>query len=77
MAIDNKYGKIDIPGIPDDEPVFVIVAQDKLAPEAIKGYSSIAYSYGAPKEFVSRVVSVADQFSAWQQDNLELVDLPD
>ena len=29
MAISTKYGKIDIPNIADDEPIFVLRAQDR------------------------------------------------
>lgn len=38
MAIEKKYGKLDIPGIPDDEPVFVIRAQDAYALDTLRDY---------------------------------------
>jgi hypothetical protein len=31
MAVSTKYGKVDIPKIGGDEPVFILRAQDKLA----------------------------------------------
>ncbi|UCD78894.1 MAG: hypothetical protein JSW26_26415 [Desulfobacterales bacterium] len=31
MAISGKYGKLDIPKIGEDEPVFILRAQDRLA----------------------------------------------
>ena len=31
MAVSGKYGKLDIPKIGEDEPVFILRAQDKLA----------------------------------------------
>lgn len=38
MAIEKKYGKLDIPGIPDDEPVFVLRAQDAYALDTLRDY---------------------------------------
>ncbi len=48
MAVSGKYGKIDIPGIEEDEPVFILRAQDKIASAAIEMYRSLAVSHGAP-----------------------------
>lgn len=47
MAISGKYGKIHIPKIGEDEPVFILRAQDKLAPTAIEMYKLLASSHGA------------------------------
>jgi hypothetical protein len=47
MAISGKYGKIDIPKIGADEPIFVLRAQDKLADAAIMLYQTLASSHGA------------------------------
>jgi hypothetical protein len=47
MAISTKYGKIDIPNIADDEPVFVLRAQDRLAGHAIEMYRSLAASHNS------------------------------
>ncbi|MGB5159415.1 hypothetical protein [Desulfobacterium sp. N47] len=43
MAISGKYGKIDIPGIGADEPVFIIRAQDRLAVPAIEMYCALTF----------------------------------
>lgn len=48
MALSGKYGKIDIPKIGGDEPVFILRAQDKLAKFAIEMYRVIAASHGSP-----------------------------
>ena len=48
MAISGKYGKIDIPKIGKDEPVFILRAQDKLAEAAIEMYKSLVASHGSP-----------------------------
>lgn len=47
MAISTKYGKLDIPKIGADEPVFILRAQDKLAEPAIEMYRILASSNGA------------------------------
>jgi hypothetical protein len=41
MAIDKKYGTISVPGIPDDEPIFILRAKDSLAVPAITNYSKM------------------------------------
>ena len=48
MATSSKYGKIDIPKIGQDEPVFILRAQDKLAEATIEMYKSLAASHGSP-----------------------------
>ena len=48
MAVSGKYGKIDIAKIKEDEPIFILRAQDKLAVYAIELYRALAASHGAP-----------------------------
>jgi hypothetical protein len=47
MAISGKYGKITIPKIGENEPIFILRAQDKLAEAAIGMYHLLAASHGA------------------------------
>ena len=47
MAISGKYGKINILKTGEDEPVFILRAQDKLAVAAIGMYRLLANSHGA------------------------------
>ena len=47
MAVSTKYGKVNIPKIGDDEPVFILRAQDKLAETAIGMYKLLAASHGS------------------------------
>jgi hypothetical protein len=47
MAVSTKYGKVNIPKIGDDEPVFILRAQDKLAAAAIGMYELLAASHGS------------------------------
>lgn len=48
MAISGKYGKLNIPKVGADEPVFILRAQDKLADTAIEMYRLLAASHGRP-----------------------------
>jgi len=48
MALSGKYGKINIPRIGEDEPVFILRAQDKLAEPAIEMYRALVTSHGSP-----------------------------
>lgn len=63
MAISMKYGKVNIPKIAEDEPVFILRAQDKLAESAIEMYRLLAASHGSRVvESVSRDV---ESFRRW------------
>ena len=46
MALSGKYGKLSIPRMGDNEPVFILRAQDKLAETAIEMYRLLAASHG-------------------------------
>lgn len=47
MAVSGKYGDLRIPRIGDDEPVFILRAQDKLAEPTIEMYRLLAASHGS------------------------------
>ena len=47
MALSGKYGKISIPKIGDDEPVFILRAQDRLAEGMIEIYKVITSQHGS------------------------------
>ena len=46
MALSDKYGRVDIPRVGADEPVFILRAQDKLAGPTIEMYRLLAASHG-------------------------------
>jgi hypothetical protein len=48
MAISGKYGKVSIPKIGDDEPVFILRAQDILATATVEIYKVLLESHGSP-----------------------------
>lgn len=63
MAVSGKYGKIDIPKIGADEPIFILRAQDKLAEAMIEIYRTIiaAHDPGMTKGLNSEI----DRFRRW------------
>jgi len=48
MAVSGKYGKVRIPKIGEEEPIFILRAQDQLAVYAIEMYQLLTASHGAP-----------------------------
>lgn len=48
MAVSGKYGKLNIPNIGENEPVFILRAQDLLAKAAIQVYQLFASSHARP-----------------------------
>lgn len=73
MAQDKKYGFIDIPGIPDSEPIFIIRAKDKSAPQSVEQYANTAIINGSPAEHGAAARQVAAEMRQWQDDNPDLV----
>ncbi len=62
MAKDAKYGQLEIPGIPADEPVFVLRAQDAFAGAMIRSYRELRHSAGAIPDSVNLSIG---RFDAW------------
>jgi hypothetical protein len=63
MAVSGKYGKINVPKIPDDEPVFILRAQDRLAEAAIGMYRLLAASHGS--ELAASLEKEITSFRNW------------
>jgi len=63
MALSGKYGKIAIPKIGDDEPVFILRAQDILATATVEIYRVLLESHGSP--MVKDVAQEVQVFKHW------------
>jgi hypothetical protein len=63
MAVSGKYGKLNIPKIGADEPVFILRAQDKLAETAIDIYRALAASHG--RQLAKDLQKEIDAFKKW------------
>jgi hypothetical protein len=71
MAIDNKYGRLDIPGIPENEPVFVLRAQDSFALPTIIYYKMLVSGLGRLEDkMVSGLSRTIYGFSKWAERKL-------
>ena len=46
MALSRTYGKVNIPMIGENEPVFILRGQDALAQSAIEMYRLLAEAHG-------------------------------
>ncbi len=64
MAISTKYGKVNIPKIGDNEPVFILRAQDKLAEPTIGMYRLLTASHGS--KLAASLDKEIDNFHRWQ-----------
>ncbi len=64
MAISGKYGKLNIPKIGADEPVFVLRAQDRLAEAMIEIYRVIVASHDSP--MAKEVAKEVEKFRTWK-----------
>ncbi len=64
MALSGKYGKVDIPGIAAEEPVFILRAQDVLAAPVIRMYQLLAESHGRP--LAGELDKQLESFRKWQ-----------
>jgi hypothetical protein len=64
MALSTKYGKVNIPDLGEDEPVFILRAQDELALPAIEMYRMIAVARGAL--IAVRMNNEMDKFRKWK-----------
>jgi len=57
-----EYEKADL-----DEPLFVLRAQDRLAPQVVRLYALVCTTHRVGPEKVESVRGVADQMDAWQK----------
>lgn len=60
----------------DDEPVFIIRAQDILAPQAVAAYAALARKLGL-EHFAQDVEAHAVELMQWQAANASRVKVPD
>ncbi len=63
MAVSGKYGKLDIPRIGEDEPVFVLRAQDILAEPTIEMYQLLVDSHEC--QLLPDLDEEIDNFRQW------------
>lgn len=69
MGHDLKYGRISTEkgDIPDDEPVYLLRAQDSAAVAAILAHKLDAQEKGSPLAFLVGVDEAVRSFESWQR----------
>ena len=75
----DDYQQIQDPSgkIPEDEPVFLLRAQDKTAPAVVVHWALQAQLVGAEKEVVDSALDQAKAMSKWQREHgMKTPDLP-
>ena len=55
--------------IPEDEPVFLIRAQDAVGPEAVKAYAEILERRFPGSQVASLADEWADEMAEWQEEH--------
>jgi hypothetical protein len=79
MGYDSKYGKVTTEhgDIPDDEPVIVFRAQDRLSVSALRAYFELCMVAGSPQRHLTLVSSTIRRFAGWQNEHVGQVKVPD
>ena len=75
----DDYSHIQDPSgkIPEDEPVFLLRAQDKVAPEVVEDWAIAARNAGADPEIVNHAFAHAQLMRKWQTEHgCKVPDMP-
>jgi hypothetical protein len=64
MAVPGKFRKLNIPKICENEPMFILRAQDKLAGPDIGMYKLLVASHGCP--LAEKLQKEIDAFQQWR-----------
>ncbi len=67
MGTDAKYGQIttEKKEIPEEEPVFLIRAQDALSGPIVRDYAILYLAVTNDKPGFNRIIDVAEQMDKW------------
>ena len=78
-GIDGKYGHItaEHKQFHPDEPLFLLRATDRHAPETIRMYADLCEDKGCTPEHVDAAYRHAERMENWQAANSDLVKTPD
>lgn len=69
MAKDLKFGIVNIRGIPEDEPVFILRAQDRASLQTLVMYEQACLALAAPREHIQGVRGMRQLFAEFQRVN--------
>jgi hypothetical protein len=79
MAYESKYGRITTErgSLGEDEPAFLIRAQDRLACPAVSAYHELCKRAGSPQEHLDGIERAYTAIADWQEAHPYLVHTPD
>jgi hypothetical protein len=71
MGYDLKYGKVTTEhgDIPDDEPVVVFRAKDKLLPQVMMHYRTLCLNAGSPARHLEIITKNVRRVQDWQREH--------
>ena len=80
--IDGKYQtsgvitKLDGTPVPDDEPLILFRAQDRLLPELLDLYVQLRQQAGSSAEGIAALQKHVDKIKRWQRQNPDRTRIP-
>lgn len=80
--IDGKYQtsgditKLDGTPIPEEEPLFLFRAQDKLLLQLLEDYMQLCIEAGSPDQHLGSLKQTMDTIKAWQEANADKLRVP-
>lgn len=79
MGYDRKYGKVTTEhgDIPDDEPVIVFRARDRMMLRLLGHYMKLCDDGGSPDRHLRIIAENLVRFATWQEQHLDEVRTPD
>ena len=80
MGVHDKdvYDEIrELLQIPEDEPIFILRAQDDCSPGTLSDYLANAKDNGTSEDFQKEIVDVIMDFAAWRHQNESSCKTPD
>lgn len=79
MGYDTRFGNVKTQhdNIPDDEPVFMVRARDKLSLDIIGYYMFRSIQAGSSRGHLQMVMGAIEEFRFWQEQHPEDMKTPD
>jgi hypothetical protein len=79
VGYDGKYGKVTTEhgDIPDDEPVIVFRARDRIVPAMLRFYLEMCEANGSPQRHLHLIQRSSADIVRWQADHPDRVRTPD
>lgn len=77
MTVVTKYGHVEVDGIPADEPIFILRAQDKAALSTLFHYWSKCHDLGSPDGHLDSCQNAIGDFERWQRRHRQRIKVAD